>query len=166
MPYCPQCGSEITPEDKFCRECGTQLSVSTEEEKTRDKADPRDVRDTKHEPQRESLPQDKDPLNGVQDKISSGTNWTEQYSIGVWLGSIILGLLTFPIGLFIPGYFILKASSGTGIEQSGFEAWTVVLLGIFGIAAVEIGGKKGAKWLWVIAFGFLLLFILLVGAAL
>jgi hypothetical protein len=40
------------------------------------------------------------------------------------------------------------------------EIWTVILTGIFGIAAVELGGRKGAKILWGIIAALLVLSIL------
>ena len=76
------------------------------------------------------------------------TSLTDQYSLIVWLASILVGLLTIPVGLLVPAYFYIKADKGEGRKQSGLEVWTVILIGIFGIAAVELGGRKGAKILW------------------
>lgn len=73
---------------------------------------------------------------------------TEQYSLLVWLAAILVGLLTLPVGLLVPVYFYIKADRGEGKRQSTLEVWTVILVGIFGIAAVELGGRKGAKILW------------------
>ncbi|MBS7630994.1 zinc-ribbon domain-containing protein [Candidatus Bathyarchaeota archaeon] len=28
MPYCPRCGSEVKPDDKFCSRCGSSLSTA------------------------------------------------------------------------------------------------------------------------------------------
>ena len=82
----------------------------------------------------------------------SGSNdsLTDQYSTIVWVAAVVFGLLSFPVGLIIPGYFYYKASKGQGAAQSGLEIWTAIILGIFGIAAVELGGRKGAKILWAI----------------
>lgn len=85
---------------------------------------------------------------------------TDQYSIIVWLAALLVGLLTIPVGLLIPAYFYLKADRGEGRKQSSLEIWTVILLGIFGIAAVELGGRKGAKILWGIAAALIVLSIL------
>jgi hypothetical protein len=63
--------------------------------------------------------------------------------------------------LVIPGYFFIKASSNSSVDQTPLEVWTVVLLGIFGIAAVELGGRKGAKILWGILGAIVALFILI-----
>ena len=73
---------------------------------------------------------------------------TDQYSELVWLAAILVGLLTLPLGLLVPAYFYIKADRGEGKSQSALEIWTVILLGILGIAAVELGGRKGAKILW------------------
>jgi len=73
---------------------------------------------------------------------------TDQYSTLVWVAAILVGLLTIPVGLLIPAYFYIKADRGEGKSQSALEIWTVILAGIFGIAAVELGGRKGAKILW------------------
>jgi hypothetical protein len=85
---------------------------------------------------------------------------TDQYSIIVWLAAVLVGLLTIPVGLLIPAYFYLKADRGEASQQSTLEIWTVILVGIFGIAAVELGGRKGAKILWGIVVA---LFVLSIG---
>ena len=85
------------------------------------------------------------------DMTTSGGSLTEQYSTLVWLAAILVGLLTIPVGLLVPAYFYIKADRGEGKAQSPLEIWTVILLGILGIAAVELGGRKGAKILWGIA---------------
>jgi len=90
----------------------------------------------------------------------SGDALTDQYSLLVWLASGLVGLLTIPVGLLVPGYFYMKANNGTAVEQTPFEIWTVILLGIFGIAAVELGGRNGAKLLWgaaILVFGLLII---------
>jgi len=98
----------------------------------------------------------------------SGSNdsLTDQYSTIVWIAAVVVGLLSFPIGLAIPAYFYIKASKGQGVAQSALEIWTVVLLGIFGIAAVELGGRTGAKILWAIVAALFVLSLLGVAALL
>jgi len=93
----------------------------------------------------------------------SGGALTDQYSLLVWLAASLVGLLTIPIGLLVPGYFYMKATNGTAVEQTTLETWTVILLGIFGIAAVELGGRRGAKLLWGVAV--LVSVLLIVGLA-
>ena len=85
---------------------------------------------------------------------------TDQYSELVWLAAILVGLLTLPIGLLVPAYFYIKADRGEGKSQSALEIWTVILTGILGIAAVELGGRKGAKILWGIIAALFVLSIL------
>lgn len=85
---------------------------------------------------------------------------TDQYSTIVWLAALLVGLLTIPVGLLIPAYFYIKADRGEGRSQSALEIWTVILAGIFGIAAVELGGRKGAKILWGIIIALFVLSIL------
>ena len=93
---------------------------------------------------------------------SAGTSsLTDHYSILEWLAAGIVGLLTIPVGLLVPGYFYMKASNGNSGEHTSLEIWTVILLGIFGIAAVELGGRKGAKILWGLALGVVLLVVVL-----
>jgi len=53
----------------------------------------------------------------------------------------------------------MKTNNETAVEQTTLEIWTVILLGIFGIAAVELGGRNGAKLLWGAAT---LVFVLLI----
>lgn len=89
---------------------------------------------------------------------SAGTSsLTDHYSLVVWLAAGIVGVLTIPVGLLVPGYFYMKASNGNSNEHTSLEIWTVILLGIFGIAAVELGGRRGAKILWGLALGTVLL---------
>ncbi len=89
---------------------------------------------------------------------------TDQYSTIVWIAAIGVGLLTFPIGLVIPAYFYIKANKGQGTAQSGLEILTAIALGIFGIAAVELGGRKGAMILWAIVAALFVLTLLGVAA--
>jgi len=86
-------------------------------------------------------------ISNTYENMSSGS-LTDQYSTIVWLAAILVGLLTIPIGLLIPAYFYIKADRGEGKSQSALEIWTVILAGIFGIAAVELGGRRAAKILW------------------
>lgn len=85
-----------------------------------------------------------------------------QYSIFTWVAAVLFAVLTFPVGLLIPAYFFVKASRDEPPNQTPLEVWTVILLGIFGIAAVEIGGRDGAKVLWGILAALLILFILFI----
>jgi hypothetical protein len=73
---------------------------------------------------------------------------TDKYSPLQWLGAGAVGLFTFPIGLVVPGYLYYKCKNGGAIEQSALETWTVVLMSIIGIVAVELGGRKGAMISW------------------
>jgi len=84
----------------------------------------------------------------------------------VWIACALFALISFPVGLLIPGYLYIKADRGEAKELSAFEIWTVILLGIFGIAAVEIGGPTGAKIAWSIVIALFALFVLAVVALL
>ena len=86
------------------------------------------------------------PECGVRQKENPDTGGVfSQYTTIQWIAGVIIGLVTFPIGLAIPAYFYIKSSNGTAQEQGGWEAWAVILAGIFGIIAIELGGEKGAK---------------------
>lgn len=87
------------------------------------------------------------PNCGVRQQADPGASkgTFEQYTTIQWIAGVIIGLLTFPIGLLIPAYFYIKSSNGTASEQGAWEAWAVILVGIFGIIAVELGGETGAK---------------------
>jgi hypothetical protein len=74
---------------------------------------------------------------------------SEEFSELAVVASAVVSLLTFPLGLAVPGYLYLKASRPEGSEMSTLEVWTAILGGIPGIAAVEIGGRTGAKLYWV-----------------
>jgi len=69
----------------------------------------------------------------------------DQYTTLQWIAAAVVALLTFPIGLAVPAYFYIKTSNGTAREQGAWEAWAVILVGIIGILAVELGGETGAK---------------------
>jgi uncharacterized membrane protein len=85
----------------------------------------------------------------------------DQYTTVQWIAAGIVALLTFPIGLAVPIYFYIKTSNGTAQEQGAWEAWAVILVGIIGILAVELGGETGAKIIIALALlGIPILFIL------
>lgn len=88
----------------------------------------------------------------------SGT--LDQYSMTTWLAALLFAVITFPLGLIIPAYFYIKASGSEPPNQTPLEVWTVILLGLFGVAAVEIGGRNGAKALWGLIGAFILLVFL------
>jgi hypothetical protein len=73
---------------------------------------------------------------------------TDKYSPLQWLGAGAIGLLTFPVGLVVPGYLYYKCKNGSAIKQSPLETWTAILMSIIGIVAVELGGRKGAMISW------------------
>lgn len=122
----------------FCRDCGAEIRAEAEI-----------CPECGIRQQNQSGPIDSDEL-------------TDHYSTLAWVAAIIVALLSFPLGILVPGYFYWKASNGEGADQGGWETWTVILLGIIGIAAVEIGGEKGAKIVWGVMLGLFALFILVV----
>nr|EGQ40163.1 MAG: hypothetical protein J07AB56_08910 [Candidatus Nanosalinarum sp. J07AB56] len=80
---------------------------------------------------------------------SAVVEMTEEFSELAVVASGVVSLLTFPLGLAVPGYLYLKANRPEGSEMSGLEVWTAILGGIPGIAAVELAGRTGAKLYWV-----------------
>lgn len=87
----------------------------------------------------------------------------DQYTTLQWVAAGVVALLTFPVGLAVPAYFYIKTSNGTAREQGAWEAWAVILVGILGIVAVELGGETGAKIIIALAvIGIPVLFILFV----
>lgn len=77
--------------------------------------------------------------------MSSTDGIFDDYTTIQWIAAIVVALLTFPIGLAVPIYFYVKTSNGTAKDQGAWEAWAVILVGIIGIIAVELGGETGAK---------------------
>jgi len=75
----------------------------------------------------------------------NGGSIFDDYTTVQWIAAGIIAILTFPIGVLVPIYFYIKTSNGTAKEQGAWEAWAVILVGIIGIVAVEIGGETGAK---------------------
>jgi len=85
----------------------------------------------------------------------------DQYTTIQWIAAGLVAVLTFPIGLAVPAYFYIKTSNGTAREQGAWEAWAVILVGIIGIVAVELGGETGAKIIIALALlGIPVLFII------
>ena len=80
---------------------------------------------------------------------SAVAQMTEEFSELAVVASAVVSVLTFPLGLAVPGYLYLKANRPEGSEMSTLEIWTTILGGIPGIAAVELGGRTGAKLYWV-----------------
>lgn len=100
-----------------------------------------------------------------QGRVSADVSGTlSQYSTAAWIGAVIFALLTFPIGLAIPAYFYIKASRDEPVDQTPLEVWTVILWGILGIVAVEIGGRNGAKVLWGLLAAFILLIFIVLAS--
>jgi hypothetical protein len=87
---------------------------------------------------------------------------TDKYSLLQWFGAGAVGLLTFPVGLIVLGYLYYKCKKGGAIEQSSLETWTAILLGIIGIVAVELGGRKGAKISWGVFISLIAVIVLVV----
>jgi hypothetical protein len=65
-------------------------------------------------------------------------------------------------GLAVPGYFGYKTIQDEPINQTTLEVWTTIFVGIFGIAAVEFAGKRGAKLLWQIIITLTILISLII----
>jgi hypothetical protein len=99
-----------------------------------------------------------DVTAGAAAPAEKSGSWVDQYSMLTWVGAVVFALLTFPVGLLIPGYFFIKAKGDEPPNQGRWEVVTAILFGIIGIAAVEIGGEKGAKALWAISVGLFIVF--------
>ncbi|GGM74423.1 hypothetical protein J2752_002724 [Halarchaeum rubridurum] len=97
---------------------------------------------------------------------ASDAEFFEQYSTLTWLGSALVAVLTFPVGLLVPAYFAYRAKQGTGVEQGRWEVWAVLLGNVIGIAAVELAGETGAKAVVILEllFGALVILAGLIGA--
>ena len=83
--------------------------------------------------------------------MSAADGIFDDYTTIQWIAAVLVALLTFPIGLVVPIYFYVKTSNGTASEQGAWEAWAVIIVGILGILAVELGGETGAKIILAIA---------------
>ncbi|MFC7077431.1 hypothetical protein [Haloarcula halophila] len=94
----------------------------------------------------------------------SGQGTFDQYTTIQWIAAVIVAIISFPIGLAVPIYFYIKSNNGTAAEQGAWEAWGVILAGIIGIIAVELGGETGGKI--AIAIVVLLPILLIVAAVL
>ena len=158
MAYCRECGTEVSNAENFCRECGAEVDQIGGTGASESTSRAGFSNDTTEQVGREPTAGERVDTEPTAD---ADRGWFDQYSTTVWIASLVFALLTFPIGLVIPGYFFIKASSNSSVDQTPLEVWTVVLLGIFGIAAVELGGKKGAKILWGILGAIVALFILI-----
>ncbi len=101
---------------------------------------------------------------GFQNEPMSGQGTFDQYTTVQWIAAVIVAIISFPIGLAVPIYFYIKSNNGTAAEQGAWEAWGVILAGIIGIIAVELGGETGAKV--AIAIVVLLPIVLIIAAVL
>jgi len=153
MTTCPECNATVGADDNFCQECGADL-----------------LDDAGHGAGTATTDTASAGYDGGVGAGASapggGDGWREEYSTTVWVVAVVVGLLTLPLGLVIPAYFYLKASGQAPVDQSALEVWTVILLGVVGIAAVEIGGRRGAKVLWGIVVALVVLAVLGVAVAL
>lgn len=153
--YCPNCGTEIKSGIK-CPDCGI---IDEHCSACNTKFDEGDWLCPSCSTVREHCPEcgtrvedDTCPSCGETkpaDIMAKDYGLTDKYSVLQWFGAGMIGLLTFPIGLLAPGYLYYKCKKGGAIEQSSLETWTAILMGIIGIVAVELGGRKGAMISWV-----------------
>lgn len=95
---------------------------------------------------------------------------TDQYSPVTWVLSLLVAFLTFPFGLVVPLYFLVKATRTDAVSQGRLEVAAVLLLNVVGIAAVEWRGERGARFALgfvaaMTAMGVILLVVFLLGAA-
>lgn len=91
----------------------------------------------------------------------------EEYSPVVFVLSIIVAVLTLPIGVLVPLYLYIKADRGEAGELSTLEIAAILFAGVIGIIAVELGGRTGAIIAIALPFVFILLGVLaLAGVAL
>lgn len=161
MPYCTGCGAEVEQTASFCHECGTEVGSSVNESSKHTQA-------TTGSEQSSYIP--------AVFPTHFSDELVKQYSPIAWIGAIFSGLsiiargisnpsavfpLTIIAGLAVPGYFGYKTIRDEPINQTTLEVWTTIFAGIFGIAAVEFAGKKGAKLLWQIIITVVILFLLL-----
>lgn len=73
-----------------------------------------------------------------------------------------MGLILFPVGLVIPLYFFIKASRDEPPDQGTLEVATVIVWGILGMIAVELGREEGAKALSALFVSMIVLFFLFI----
>lgn len=81
---------------------------------------------------------------------AASTALTDNFSSVAWAVAILRGLVFIPVGIAPAIYLYLKSRQGAGVRMSSLETWTVVILGVIGIAAVHLGGRTAAKWMWAI----------------
>jgi amino acid transporter len=68
----------------------------------------------------------------------------EEYSMLVFVFSVIVAIMSLPVGLLVPVYFHIKADNGEAGEQTPLEIFAVLFSGVIGILGVELGGRTGA----------------------
>lgn len=110
------------------------------------------------------------PACGAPREETSGRGLTDQYSPVVWVLSLVVAFLTFPFGVVVPIYFLVKAYGDEPVDQTRMEVAAVLVLNLIGIAAVELRGERGARFALgftaaMVAMGLLLLVVFLLGAA-
>jgi len=66
----------------------------------------------------------------------------DSYSTPYLLLAVVINIIFFPLALFIIPYMIHKSVNNQVKNQSTFEKLQTIALPVWGIAVVEIGGKK------------------------
>lgn len=152
--YCPNCGSEINSGVK-CPDCGIIDEHCPRCDTAFDEGDwlcPSCSTVREHCPECGTrVEEDSCPNCGEtkpEEILAEDYGLTDKYSPLAWIAAGIVGLITFPVGLIVPGYLYYRATRGGAMKQSALETWTVILIGIIGIVAVELGGRKGAMVSW------------------
>jgi membrane-associated HD superfamily phosphohydrolase len=160
VPYCADCGAKIEPTDSFCRECGTEV-------------DPIDNEFS--EPTQTTIESKQNTSSQSGTTTHSDDELVKQYSSIAWFFIIfgnlsmisrainrpsIISPLVILVGLAVLGYFAYKTTQDKPVNQTKVEVWTTIILGIFGIAAVEVAGDRGARILWKIFISVVILWII------
>jgi hypothetical protein len=86
---------------------------------------------------------------------------TAEYSVLAWVIAAFYTVVLIPVGWITLVYMYYNAST-EGSSHDQLETWTVVLLPVAGIAAVELGGRRGAKYLIWALTGLMLLTVLVI----
>jgi hypothetical protein len=130
MPFCPNCGSNVEPNLKFCSQCGTKLDEDQPAPQTvyvQPSFQPRYTSpQPSYAPQPAYAPQPQYPSYGTRPYRTKGTN---SYGI-VALICGILGLFIPFAGLFLGIIAIILGGLGTSRDDSPGMATVGIVLGV------------------------------------
>lgn len=157
MPSCPNCGLPVAAEDAYCRDCGSELSITSQADTRESRQDriPRDGSDptVRHAPRTTRASsegrRDAEPsvLPRKNDADESGPDLPRQHAFGsIWWGITVVRkrpeLVVLMTGV---GLLLLLATPGMTVQETAFgpqtdiAPWAWLVIVAVGVADTIVG---------------------------